>query len=200
MTTIATLQSEIGLQIRDTGNAEVSAAQLITLINSAARDAGSRGWLIPVTESTSLSYTTGTYNYAVPAGFVYIRDLLDDGDVIPRNYWDLRYISSAPTIVFYGEATDIRIETGSVITVLGYQKPTDTYATSGDTVDAGLESFLRDRAAAYALQFMSAGTSELDALRKDQRELKYRDSEIMLQNRREIEDRLVPTLRQVPGR
>ncbi len=198
--TIQTIQDGIALRARDTGQAEILSANIIKLINDAARDAGSRGWLIPLSDNTSLTYVTSTYNYAVPASFAYIRDLLDDGEIIPRYYWRLRYISSAPTIVFVGEASDIRITTASVLTVVGYKRPKADYSAVGDTVDAGIESFLRDRGLAYVLDYMSAGLSELDTLRERARERAFRDSEGTLQRRQEEEERLVPTLRQVPGR
>ncbi len=200
MSTILDIQNGIALRARDSGLAEITSAQIILLINDAARDAASRGWLIPLSDNTSLTYVTATYNYTVPASFAYIRDLLDDGDEIPRHYWQMRLISSNPTIVFFGEAADILITTASVLTVVGYQKPTSTYSATGDTVDAGMEAFLRDRALAYVLDFMSAGTSELDTLRASTRERVFRDSEILLQNRQQEEERLVPTLRQVLGR
>lgn len=200
MSTVQTLQDGIALRARDTGQAEITSANIIKLINDAARDAASRGWLIPLSDNTSLTYVTSTYNYTVPASFSHIRDLLDDGDLIRRAYWDMRYISSNPTIVFHGEASDIRITTSSVITVVGFKKPKEDYSAVGDTVDAGIEAFLRDRGLAYVLDYLSAGLSELDTLRERARERAYRDSELMLQQHQEIEDRLVPTLRLVPGR
>lgn len=198
--TIQELQDGIALRARDTALAEITSAQIIQLINDAARDAASRGWLIPLSDNTSLSYTTATYTYAVPASFAYIRDLLDDGDSIRRNYWDIRFVSSVPTIVFEGEAADIRIANGSTLTVVGYKKPTDTYSAVDDSVDVGVEAFLRDRALAFVYDYLSAGGSELDTMRERKRELAYRDSEIAFQNRQQIEDRIVPLLRQVPGR
>lgn len=200
MSTIQQIQDGIALRARDTGQAEITSANIIKLINDAARDAASRGWLIPLADNTSLTYVTATYNYTVPASFAYIRDLLDDGDVIPRYYWRMRLISTNPTIVFFGEAADIRIVTDSVITVVGYKKPKEDYSAVGDTVDAGIEAFLRDRGLAYVLDYLSAGLSELDVLRERARERAFRDSESTLQRRQEEEDRLVPTLRQVPGR
>lgn len=199
MTTVLTLQSEIALQIRDTGLAEITSAQIITALNSAARDAENAGWLIPLSDNTSLTYTTLTLQYSVPASFAFIKDLLDDGAVIGQHYWQMRTISSVPKFVF-DAAADIRIAAGSVLTVIGYRKPTTAYAATSETVDAGMEAFLSARAASKALQFMSAGTSELDQLRATQRDLMFRDSEIALQRRIAIEERLVPTMRPVPGR
>ena len=200
MTTVQTLQDGIALRARDTGQAEITSANIIKLINDAARDAGSRGWLIPLSDNTSLTYVTSTFNYSVPTDFAYIRDLLDDDEVIPRYYWRLRFIASTPTIVFFGEASDIRITNASVLTVVGYKRPKADYSALGDTVDAGIESFLRDRGLAYVLDYMSAGLSELDVLRERARERAFRDSESTLQQRQEEEERLVPTLRLVPGR
>ena len=199
MSTIQQIQDGIALRARDTGQAEITSANIIKLINDAARDAASRGWLISLSDNTSLSYVTSTHEYAVPASFAYIRDLLDDGDLLRRSYWDMRYISSSAKIVFHGEASDIRIENSSVITVVGFKKPKEDYSAVGDTVDAGIEAFLRDRGLAYVLDYMSAGLSELDTLRERARERAYRDSEVILQTHQEIEDRLVPLLRQVPG-
>ncbi len=200
MSTIQNIQDGVALRARDTALAEITSAQIIQLINDAARDAASRGWLIPLSDNTSLTYVTSTYTYTVPASFAYIRDLLDDDALINRWNWDMRLISSNPTIVFQGEASDIRIANSSVITVVGYKKPKDDYSAVGDTVDAGIEAFLRERALVYTLDFMTAGTSELDRLRERARERAARDAETMLLDRQEVEKRLVPILRQVPGR
>ncbi len=83
-------------------------------------------------------------------------------------------------------------------TVTGWKRPT-VYTVVGDTVDAGLESFLRDRAAAYALGFMAAGGSELDRGRLQARELKMRDSEALLA-RRPQQYEVSPIARYVPTR
>jgi hypothetical protein len=82
--------------------------------------------------------------------------------------------------------------------VVGWQRPNVSYA-SGNTIDPGLESFLRERAAAHALSYMAAGTSELDRFRTQFSEIKKRDSEELL-GRRPEQFKILPVARYVPGR
>ena len=199
MATIGNLKTAIGLQVRDTGFAEITAANVLALINQSARDAGNAGWLILISDDTSLTYAAITFAYEVPASFLHIKDVFDvNGLLAQRHYWDLRTQGGDPTIVF-NDAAPLRLAAGA-LTIVGYKRPKEDYTADGDTVEAGIETFLTFRAASYALTYMVAGVSELDQVRQQQAELRMRDSEIALQRRIEIEERLVPTLRAVPGR
>ena len=82
--------------------------------------------------------------------------------------------------------------------VYGWKRPT-VYTAGGDTVDPGLESFLRERATAYALKYMAVGQSELDRSRIQMSELAMRDSEAFL-SRQPQQYKIMPRARYVPGR
>jgi hypothetical protein len=196
MSTVTNLVTSISEVIRDPGLAEITQAQIITFLNDAAQDASGQGWLIWLADNTSLSFGVGDFDYSVPTSFAYIKDLESPTSVIARHYWDLRLVSSTPTILFNSFFT---IPTGT-LKVTGYRRPTTTYTSGSDTIDVGMESFLRERAASLALEMMSAGLSELDRLRSTQAERRFRNSEMALERRVKFIERLVPTLRLVPGR
>jgi hypothetical protein len=82
--------------------------------------------------------------------------------------------------------------------VTGWKRPDTSYSV-GDTIDPGLESFLRERAAAHALGYMAAGTGELDRYRQTFSEIKKRDSEEFL-GRRPEQFKILPLARYVPER
>ena len=196
MATIANLVTSISEQVRDPGLVEVSQAQLITFLNDAAQDASGQGWLIWLADNTSLTFVPADFDYSVPASFAYIKDVESPTAVIPRQYWDLRLVSTTPTLLFSSFFT---IPAGA-IKIVGYRRPTTNYAVTSETVDAGMEPFLRERASSFALEMMSAGLSELDRLRSTQAERHFRNSELLLQRRVSFLERLVPNLRLVPGR
>ena len=196
MATIANLVTSVSEVIRDPGLAEITQTQIITFLNDAAQDASGQGWLIWLSDNTSLTFIPATFSYAVPASFAYIKDVESTVAVIGRHYWDLRLVSAAPVILFNSFFT---IPTGA-IKVTGYRRPTTAYVLTSETVDPGMESFLRERAASLALEMMSAGLSELDRLRSTQAERRFRNSELALERHVKYIERLVPALRLVPGR
>lgn len=202
MTTVQNLVDSIEIHIRDVANVEVTEAQLLILLSDAAQDAGGAGWLIHLEDDESLAFITDTVEYAVPASFVYIKDLRFEGatadeypDIIPRHYWQMR-IEGGVAVIFLDP--NYSFTAARKIKVVGFRRP-PTFSAMGNTVEPGLEAFLRDRATCFALRFMSAGSSELDRLRREQAEIKFRDSEIMLERRPDFL-RVVPAPRYVPGR
>jgi len=189
---VSGLVTSISEVVRDPGLAEITQAQIITFINDAAQDASGQGWLIWLSDS-SLALAASV---AVPASFAYVKDVENaSGVVIARQYWDLRLVASVPTVVFNSYSTPTG--TGKIT---GYKRPNTAYVV-GDTVDVGMESFLRERAASLSLERMSAGLSELDRLRSTQAERRFRNSELALERHVNFaKERLVPMLRLVPGR
>jgi hypothetical protein len=148
--------------------------------------------MLPIEDAT---ITVAAGAVTVPADFVFIKDVRITSTAIEvaPHYWRLEEVSSSPSFVF-----EPSVRPTGAATVYGWKRPT-IYTAVGDTVDVSLESFLRDRAAAYALGFMAAGGSELDRTRLQLRELKMRDSEALLE-RKPQQYKVLPLARHVPGR
>ena len=157
MATIANLVTSISEQVRDPGLVEVSQAQLITFLNDAAQDASGQGWLIWLADNTSLTFVPADFDYSVPASFAYIKDVESPTAVIPRQYWDLRLVSTTPTLLFSSFFT---IPAGA-IKIVGYRRPTTNYAVTSETVDAGMGPVLRQPPSSLPPALISAPPSPL---------------------------------------
>ena len=193
MTLVSAIQTSIALHIRDTGNDEVTSARLLTLINDAVQDASNSGWWIP--DDDEAITTVAGANVIVPTGMAYIKEILDDtaGDRLEQHWWKVEIVGGDAEIVVFAGATPV-----GASKIYGWKRPT-VYTGGGDTVDPGLESFLRERATAYALKYMAAGQSELDRSRIQMSELAMRDSEAFL-SRQPQQYKIMPRARYVPGR
>jgi len=146
-----------------------------------------------------LTLAAGTDSYNVPANFVAIKELRLGtawDAIIARHYW--RMGLNGGIAVFYFEPSWDLVYTAGGMKVVGYKRPTTAYVVA-TTIDPGLESFLRERAAAHALAYLAAGMSELDRYRQTLSEIKKRDSEALL-GRRPEQFRISPLARYVPGR
>ncbi len=197
MTTAQDLVDTIEVQIRDYDNTEITAARLLILINAAALEAGSLGWVYPLNDA-AVTLPTGDGSVAVPASLAWIDELrLDSGDVIvPRHYWKVRF-ASGDAVIKMEDGWENKFTPGSATTI-GWKRLKNDYVL-GDTIEAGLEAFLTDRTAAHALRTMVAGGSELDRMRSQQSEIKMRDSQQFLENIPN-QYRILPSSRFVPGR
>lgn len=187
------------MHVRDTGADEISEANLLILINDAAQEASNSGWWIPIEDDESVTLANDDHEYNVPAGFAAIRELrlgADADTIIARHYWRLRLNGTVPVFAF--DPSWQNVYTAGEMKVTGWKRPNTSYAL-GNTIDPGLESFLRERAAAHALGYMAAGTSELDRYRQTFSEIKKRDSEELL-GRRPEQFKILPLARYVPGR
>ncbi len=207
MTTIQNLMDSIEVHIRDFTNVEMTEVQLLVLINDASEEAGGSGWVRPF-ESANISAPVDGKS-AAPATIAWIKDLRGEGSahraiIVERHYWRLGMEGSTPNIYFEeslgppvsGYTT--KYPTLTTLVAEGWARPS-AYTLVSDTVDAGMESFLLDRASAHALRAMVAGTSELDRIRAQQSEIKMRDSQVFLDNIPE-EFKVLPRARHVPGR
>jgi len=189
---ISELKTEISLHLRDTGVIEVTTAQLLIFINSASRDAGDAGWFVPI---AGAAITVAAGAVAVPAAFSHIEDIRNvaTNARVERHYWKLEIVTATPSFVF-----EPSVRPTGASTVHGWRRPT-IYTADPDTVDIGLESFLRDKACAHALTFMMAGLSELDRARMQLSEVKKRDAKDFLDHI-PVQYQLSPLVRYVPGR
>lgn len=164
------LQTEIALHLHDTSNGELTAAQLLTFINSAAMDYKNDGWLIRLEDDESLTITADTPEYTVPTSFAFIQDIWMERTInnvshfdilIPRGHWTLRFNTGVARIFFM---TQSALDTGKKLKVVGQKRPTIDYLAA-TTLDVGMESKLRERAISYALMSIGHGESELSMTR-----------------------------------
>ncbi len=200
MATVQNLIDSIEIHIRDFDNSEMTEARLIILIADASREAGASGWVRPVT--VDVDDPSADLQADVPSGIAWIKDLRGRSDadrptIVERHYWRMGMVATTPTF-FFEDAYDVTYTSLSVLAVEGWDRPT-VYTAVGDTIDAGMEAFLLDRAASHALRTMAAGGSELDRIRGQQSEIKMRDSQVFLDNIPE-QFRVLPRARHVPGR
>ncbi len=202
MTTIQNLMDSIEVHIRDFTNAEMTEVRLLVLINDASEEAGASGWVRPIEKDVAAPVPPATID--VPSGIAWVKDLRGQDDttdrqtIVERHYWRMAMRAvSTPTIYFVDEYLPKYVLLDALV-LEGWDRPS-SYTLVGDTVDAGMESFLIDRASAHALRAMVAGTSELDRIRSQQSEIKMRDSQVFLDNIPE-EFKVLPRARHVPGR
>lgn len=204
MATVKTLVDAIKAQLREPFEMEISIDQVVTFINNAADDAGGAGWMIPIEDDESLTYTNATTPLAVPATFAWVREIRYGSNydsLIPRHYWDIRINSSAPTFFWH---TALSTTPAGALKVVGYKRPKNDYATTlTETVDPGMDAFLRSRAMFHALQFLSTrGTAEEDTFRQAQVAGQFNVSENIMNAylQRLQETKVVPASRYVAGR
>ncbi len=159
--TVAELKDEISHHIQDPSHFLVNTDQLLEFINSASWDAAAEGAVLPIEDNESLTISTGTFEYNVPATFAYIHEIWQEATAtsdiypafVPWNRWLLSYNGSNAIIRFsreyYTITNDIDLQ------VLGHRRPTPEYSEDTENIDAGLESFIRERAIAYAARNLS---------------------------------------------
>ena len=201
---VSDLQDEVALHTHDIGKAEISAANLLVFINSAARDARNSGWLERLEDDESLEAAASTWEYDVPADFAYVEKLYieeteENTDVytnrIPEAHWEIRLNGSDPVFVF---SSLQYLPAGKNIKVVGQKRPT-IYTTAGQTIDLGMESFLRERVLFFAFRYLGAGLSELARWRQSMATTSWQLSEAFLR-RHPQEFRALPSSQEVPGR
>lgn len=201
---VSDLATELALHAHDPNNAELSAANWLSFIASAARDARSSGWLIYIEDDETTTVAASDYQYSVPSTFAYVNKLLleetiDGNSVyvqeIPRSHWEIRYDGSAAVFEFN---TLTSLTVGKKIKVIGQKRPT-IYTAQSDTIDVGMESFLRERALYFGFRYLAAGRSEYAQWRQTMSQQCWVTSEDFLR-RHPQEFRMMPSATVVPGR
>ena len=202
---VSELVTEVALHCHDEGNAELSAANLFIMVNSAARDARhTAGWLIRLEDDETLEAAENDWEYDVPASFAYIEKLLIEETVnsssvytteIPRHTYEVRLNGGVPVFAFSSLQF---LQPGKNIKVIG-QKRATIYTATSNTIDPGMESFLRERTLYFAFRYMAAGLSELAAWRRQMSIQCWQTSEAFLR-RHPQEFRMMPSAIEVPGR
>lgn len=130
---------------------------------------------------------------------------VDYDEIIPRAYWYMKLATggmtaaqaargSRPIFVFNEDFFSFTADTP--LQIHGQRRPTETYA-AGDTLDAHIESFVLDRATAYAAQFLRA-QGDHPYLTEIAREALARSEQFLRLHPQEF--RMRPGSTRVPGR
>lgn len=149
-------------------NVQISIPQLLTFINDAALDLRNSGWLIILADDESLEFAVNDYDYNVPASFTFIHEIrVEDTTVSPstydeiveRHFWRIAEdVAGTPELIFH---TGFPIPTGKKMKVMGQKRPS-LYTAITDTIDAGMESFIRESALASALSYMASARPDVE--------------------------------------
>lgn len=159
------IRDEIAHHLQDPAKAQVNNQQLLEFLNSAARDAGNEGVVIPLEDDESLTLIAADFDYAVPTSFAYIHEINMETGVasgiytilVPWARWRIIVDAGVPQILFSRDL--FTITAGLKLKLRGHKRPV-SYTDGAETVDIGLESFLRERAAAYGARFLTHGQSQ----------------------------------------
>ncbi len=161
--TVDELRDEMAHHLQDPAHLLINRQQLLEFINSAAWDAATNDWLLPL-DSEALETAASTYEYAVPTGFLYIHEIWLESAVadqydqrIIRNQWRLLLVGSTATLVFDSDLWTITASRN--LKLVGHQRPTTEYTTSSN-IDTGLESFIRERAISYGARNLARTSSQ----------------------------------------
>lgn len=198
---------ELALHAHDVTNGELSPANWLSFIQSAARDARNNGWLIFIEDNETLTIASNAYEYAVPATFAYVDKLMVQETIngvsvfvreVPRHHYEIRYntITGAGPVFSFSSVTELTPD--RLLKVVGQARPT-IYSAAGNTIDAGMESFLRERSLYFGFRFLGAGLSELARWRQQMSIQAWQTSEALLR-RHPQEFRMHPSAMEVPSR
>lgn len=200
------IKGGVALRIHDPSKNELTDAQLGELVNQAIDDLTAAGIVLPLAEDESLTISSGTFIYSVPAGFAYVRELrlesTSSSDKYPNavhpSLWRLTIeTSSTPVIYFDENEFDSATHDSKSLKVIGQKRVAQL--SGSDTVQPGLEGFIRERAVAYSAEFVAGGQSELAQQRRRLSEVAWaRSNEILTNIPREF--RPISDSRRVPER
>lgn len=205
MVTAAAVGLQIARRLNDASQQAISAAGYLDYINMALDDLTMEGWLQPHNEDSSISIVSGTYDYNVPSGFAYIRDMYiadPDGHFplsygIPQIQWRLGLNSSGVAqIHFWPDAWDLNTN-GRSLLIIGQKRPSVNVAGS-DTMVPQFVSFCRERGLSYAADQLGGGDDEPSRQRSRLAESAWAKSNLMLA-KQPMEVRVKPNSRIVPG-
>lgn len=201
---VSTLKKEVASHISDPAMRQVTGRQILSFLNSAARDAASRGIYIPLEEDESLELASNDYDYTVPSGFITIAEVWLENTtqaglfdrLVPRYMWRLGLDAGVPVLRFNSDVFDI--EAGKNLKLVGQKRPS-TYTDDADTLDPGLESFLRERTISYSARYLARGGSNYSRQYATLAQESYATSELFLSSSPQ-EFRMRPDSRKVLGR
>ena len=196
------LRDQCALMVRDRSYREIDKEEWLLFFQSASLDARNGGWLVHVEDDETITLVNGTWDYEIPAPFVYITDIyLETRDSGVSRYlhrldmWKPRLDGGRPIISFFH---DWHLDPGRKIKIVGQAKP-KIYVDENESIDRGMESFLRERALYFAFTYLGADMSEFARWRQQMAMQRWQSSEAALM-RRSPENRQMPNSILVPGR
>jgi hypothetical protein len=203
MTTFANLQAAVALRCHDSGSLELTAASYGILLNQAIDDLTAEQIVTPLAEDESLTLAANVWDYTVPTGFAYIKELRQESAVASGKYpnvihpslWRLTIETAATAIIKFDE-NEFTPVAGLHLKVIGQKRVAQL--TGADVAEPGLESFIRERAIGYAADILAGGVSELSAWRRGLTQECWQRSALILQ-RVPREYRPLPDSKRVPG-
>ena len=202
--TVDELIVDIAHQLQDPALAVVNRPQVVNFINDAAHDASNGGWFVKLDDSAGITIVSGTFEYAIPSTFVLIYELRDSGagdlNVIPYSHWTIED-GVTPVIRFSEELYDTTASghNGETVVIKGHRRPSLAYVEGTGVIDIGMESFLRERAVAYAARNISKGSSTKAAGYRNLAETAWLRSESLMEAQQDLL-RPLPYSRRVYGR
>ncbi len=188
MSTGAELVSFVSLRVHDASNAEITTANVLKMLNMALDDLIAANVVLPLAEDESITISSGTHSYSVPASFAYIRDLrlesaVGSGDypnvISPTLYRVTVETGTTPIIFFDENEFDTAVEAGKKVKVTGQQRPA-AIASDATVAPQGMAAFIRERAVAYTSGHLAPGVSELSQFRAQISQDSWEKSERLL--------------------
>ena len=199
---VRTLANDCALMTHDPSFNEITAPQWLVFIRSASSLCRNKGWLVDYEDDESIDVVASQFDYAVPLPFAYVDRLLvseTDGvtyiDPVPGEQWEIRLNDGVPKFSF---VTLSYLSPGSTLKVVGQRRPT-IYTSLDEQIDAGMDSFLLERALYYGFRYLGAGSSELAGWRRQMSQQSFQTSEELLR-RHPQEFRMHPSATYVSGR
>lgn len=203
--TVDDMATSVAVRAHDASEGELDHNAYISLINDAIDDLVAAGWLVYASEDVSLTVAETTYGYAVPLPFAYVTRLIfadSNGEYPLENeinggQWRIALMGNVPKFYFAPDGWDAA-PTGRAMRVIGQRRPQQNVNGSA-IIHPGMESFIRERATAYALEILGEGISELAVARQRRAERLMAYSEQKL-GQHVMEFRVKPDSVYVPGR
>lgn len=183
---------------------EFSRVNVMRLLNQASFDARNNGWVVHAEDDESITLAANDFEYTIPEDYCYISSLwLGDtqngvviyDQLIPAELWEPRLNGALPIIYFISPSF---IVAGRTIKIVGQKRPKQ-YADEQQTIDTGMESFLRERTLYFLFRVLGAGLSDLARWRQTMSQQSWASSERFLLNNPQL-FRQAPNSRYVPGR
>lgn len=204
MTTAADLTAGVSLRCHDSGKLELNDASYLILVNQAIDDLTAEQIVTPLAEDESLTLAANVWDYTVPVGFAYIKELRQESavgstkypNVIHPSLWRLTIETTTTAIIKFDE-NEFTPTAGLHLKVIGQKRVAQLAGV--DVAEPGLESFIRERAIGYAADILAGGVSELSAWRRGLTQECWQRSALILQ-RIPREWRPLPDSKRVPGR
>lgn len=149
-------------------NVQVSIPQMLTFINDAALDLRNSGWLKILADDESIEFVTNDYDYDVPSSFAFVYELRIENtattpstfdEIIDFHFWRIAEdVAGTPEFVFH---QGFPIPSGKKLKVMGQERPS-LYTAITNTVDAGMESYIRESATASSLEYMASARPDVE--------------------------------------